>query len=359
MDVNLSLPQPKAPGESPRAVAPTETLARAARALAGVGLALEPVVVEHGGVFWTATVPNLHALLPPGMPPFRAGGKGGTEVQCRTSVTMEVVERWSLYRYGSVARPEHRCLDLRDGREYLVADSRDMSDTRCVAAGNTYEDAILHALEELVETRLGHTYLWQPFLLVNVEELWPELPSWVAEDLVLVKHPTPVAPFHHFTALRHPAEGVFDVSVRARFLKHGERLFFHPGGRKLNQHSPGSGSAAGLDPRTTAFRAMNEIFQGGVTAVGVGTRRRPPRGIATLPARELGDYSTSSITGDIQVLLDHLPPDTFVGVVDVTAPELGIPVVKLVSDFDPNTSLYSEETLERIFCFDASPAKVT
>jgi len=353
MQLDLSRPQPKLSRESPRSVLPGRTVALAEAALRRVGIGLDISTQLHGDVFWTATADmSFRERLPPNARGLRIAGKGRSEEQCRASCAMELVERYSLFDYTAQELSEHCCVDLADGAPRIVNRLPDLLDTRCVAAGNTYEEAVLHALEELVETRIGRTLPWIPLQLVGVEALLPELPEWVGRDFVLVRAPTPAPELHHLTALRYPADGQFDLQISDHFVKAGGRLLRVPGARPKNHHSPNSGGAASLDPRIAAFRAMNEAFQGGPGQVGVGKRRAPPDFVAVAPPTRLHSAATDCVAADVRRMLQLLGEEVFVGVVDLTHPRLQIPVVRLVSDYDPGVSLTSRHTLRMFFDLD-------
>jgi hypothetical protein len=325
-------------------------LVRARQAAARIGIELDIATELHGGLFWTSRLRNdIRATLPERARGVRIGGKGPTEEQCMASCAMELAERWSLYQFAARGDTQVRCLDLRTGVSRWMTPPRDLWDTKCVSAGVTYEDAILHSVHELVETRIARSCPWRPYKIVDIAALFPELPAWVSQSLVVVKSSSNERELHHVTALTLPPDGQFDERVSDRIIETDEHLFWAAGQRRRNAHSPSSGGAAGLDPKKIAFRAMNEIFQGAVGPIGRAVRRPLPEGLELASARELESYETSSITDDIRLLLDRLGPETFVGVVDLRHPELDIPVVKLVSDWDPHRSLASRETLSLFF----------
>jgi hypothetical protein len=350
MHVDLQKPLPKACVESERPVTPAESFERATAAAAAVGIALDIATELHGGVFWTSRLrTDIRATLPERARGVRIGGKGPSEAQCLASCAMELAERWSLYQFAARGEPQVRCLDLRTGVTRWMTPPRDLWDTKCVSAGVTYEDAILHSLHELVETRIAGSCPWRPYKIVDLAALFPELPAWVSQSLVVVKSSSNERELHHVTALTLPPDGQFDERVADRIIQTDEHLFWVAGQRRRNAHSPSSGGAAGLDPRKIIFRAMNEIFQGAVGPIGSAVRRPLPAGLELASADELVSYETSSITDDVRLILDRLGAETFVGVVDLTHPALAIPVVKVVSDWDPHRSLASRETLAMFF----------
>lgn len=348
MKLDLARPIAKVAVESERPVLPEEVLARAESAAARLGLRLEITTFCHGGVFWTARMSaEFRALIPGPLGVFRLAGKGPTEAQARASCAMEFVERFSLYRRLALRPADLECVDVRTGELLRIGMLGEFGDTKCVSSGWFPEDALLHSLHELIETRLGRSCLWKPHGLVDLGALLPELPAWVLDAVAVVRTPSDVPAFHHFTALKFPADGRFDARRRDRFLRVDDRLFVTPG--DTSGHSPNSGGAAGLDPRRTAFRAINEIFQGDFVDATAGRRRARPPHVPAVPAEELRNHETDTITGDIRLILEQLGEDAFVGAIDLTDPDLGIPVVKVVSDWDPNASLASRQVMRLLF----------
>ncbi|MFH2005234.1 MAG: YcaO-like family protein [bacterium] len=350
-DIDLNGRLEKTWAESERSVTPDVTIARALEATRSIGIELEVVPFVHGDVFWTARInTDFKAQLSANVRHFRVGGKGPSEKQATASCVMEFIERWSQYRFTEAARKQYECYDLREQRTYEISAMSDIYDTKCVAAGNNYEEAILHCLHELIETRMANS-LWKPFRIVEPQTLYPDLPEWVHRNMLLVLTPNDVPEFYHITAVKYPSNGQFDTRVRDQIIKVEGQLFWSPANRPTNYHSPNSGSAAGLNPALCAFRAMNEVFQGDYRALDDGKKRPPPEFIQVATSEDLPSYETDSITDDIRIILDRLGEDVFVGVIDLTDPKLGIPVVKLVSDYDPVTALAARRTLAFFYDF--------
>lgn len=353
MEYDLSKRLPKVFSESERSVLPDETIKRAQEAALAVGVEMDIQTFVHGGVFWTSRMSTDYKVkLPQRVRHFRLAGKGPSEKQAVASCAMEFIERWSLYRFASQDLHEHVCVDLKSGKPHRLVAMSDIFDTKCVAAGNNYEEAILHCLHELIETRSGsHPNMFEPFKLIRPDQLFDDLPEWVDRSIVLIKTPCMVDEFYHITALKYPSNGRFDPSFRDRLQEKDDLLVWHRACRGPKDHSPNSGGAAGLSPRMTAFRAMNEVFQGDYRELHDGRTKPLPPGFPVAAASDLVDNETDSITSDILKILDLLGEDVFVGVIDVTDPELDIPVVKLVSDWSPAQSLVSRKTMSLFFDF--------
>ena len=352
MKLDLETPLLKVTSESERCVLPSETYSRARRALAERGIGLELTVHNYDDVFWAADVDY---ALPDNEKPLdrmvRFSGKGPSKHQCMASGSMEFIERWSFDRVNSLNRRDFLCLDLRDGETYSLQPVLEFRNTRCVSAGNTYEEAVLHSLHELLETRPRNTLPWEHYCILSVREMFPDFPDWIDESVVLFMTPTGGRAFYHIIAVLYPFAGEFDQTREYKITKRDGRLHLHRSSTVPKPHSPNTGGAAGLNPRMTAFRAMNEIFQfrpEGFTVRGARKKNHPPW-MPRMSVSDLPNYETDSITGDIMHILEILGEETFVGAVDFTDPELDIPVVKVVSDYSPRGSLVTREVLGHFF----------
>jgi len=351
--IDLTKKLPKVWHESERSVHPDETIERALDAIKAIGVDFDITFKQHGGVFWTSamTVDLGSRHFQPSCN-FRIAGKGPSRKQCYVSCLMEFIERWSLLRPEIMNKNEFDCFDLRGEQYYKLNRTIEFGDTKCVASGNNFEEAVLHSLHELIETR--RFCIWKPYKVVDVKTLFPNIamPQWVMDNIILIKMPTDHDEFHIFTAVINPSDQRFDNRVSDFVEKKSGRLFYKSHIRPINYHSPHSGGAAGLNPAITAFRAMNEIFQGDVGERYCGKKKKPPDFIQTAGPAELMNYETDFITDDIKLILKSLGDDVFVGLVDMTDPTMGIPVIKLISDYDPQKSIVSKQVLELFFEFE-------
>ena len=349
MHIDLHQPMAKRNPYSERAIDAAETVERATAAFQRFGLPVELELWDHGGFFWTAQVRNDFLFkLPPGARPIRVAGKGLSRTQCMASCLMELAERISLSWYASRNRTEHECLNLRTGSTGRIG-AMDMCNTMCVSAGNNHEEAILHSLQELVETRLRGSCYWKPHKVLDFDTCMPELPQWLKDTAVVIKIPSDVAEFHYFTALRYRPECPFDERISDHIDERNGRLFFVPHPRQINHHSPNSGAAAALNPRMAVLRALNEIFQAECKDIRASMRQVVPAGIPLVDEDEMHNFETDSVTEDIRLMLRLLGEDVFAGCIDVTEPRLGIPVIKLVSDYDPIRSFASHEVMSGFY----------
>jgi hypothetical protein len=352
-DIDLNARMPKVTEDSERSVPPSVTFRTAMRALEAKGIVPAFSVREYGGFFWLADCnPGFRAYLPDFDHDLRISGKGPTRDQCLASAVMELVERYSLHSTNVYEKKEFECLDLRRGNILTLGPILEMRNTKCVASGNNYEEAILHCLHELLETRIPRKSLWKPLEFVPAGSLFPDLPGWAENSILLFLTPVDSPGFYHFTAVIYPFDGAIDEGGGYKLVPNGARLDFTPASRgSLKPRSPNSGGAAGLNPKKTAFRAMNEIFQFNRVPEGFrGVKRRPlPESLMVADPSALPNLETESITEDIRRIFDILGPDAFIGAVDFTDPELGLPVVKLICDYAPNRSLVSREALQAFF----------
>jgi len=348
LDIDLNRKMLKVTEESERVISPKETVAIAATSLEDLNITLEQDIKNFDSLFWASAVtPN----SPASVPGIRMGGKGLSKEQCLASGYMEFVERWSMYRNDVFHKEEYKCLDLRDNFTYSMKPVLELRNTKCMAAGNNYEEAVLHCLHELIETRTSINSNFQACRVVSIDDLFPEMPQWIKDSVLLVLSPTWKKEFYKFTAIQYPFNREFDNRQMFKISKSKGRISIKPGNVESKAHSPNSGGAAGLNPRKTALRAINEIFQfqNMVDDFKGGKRKPLSDDIQVAETETFINYETESITDDIKLILRLLGDDVFTGIIDLTDEQLNIPVVKLISDWDPNRSLVSKEVLGEFF----------
>lgn len=349
MDNEFIKPLPKITAESERTIEPSETFKHAKQVFQRLGLDIEFGLCSLGDFFWTASIKtDFSRLIPYGYRSFRVGGKGLSRHQCLASCIMELAERLSMRRYAARRQNEHICVNLRTGNSLTIR-TVDMNNSMCVSAGNNIPEAVLHSLHELIETRTQHSCYWKPFQIVPLRTLMPELPEWVLRTAAVVKTPTDIPEFHHFTALRYHRGQEFDERTSERFELHNNRIYTVKPLVPLDYHSPNSGSAASLNPKVAVIRAINESFQGKDKDINSQPTLPAYSGMNSVGQDEFLNYETDTINGDILKILNLLPPNVFVGYIDITDPMLEIPVIKLISDYDPRASLASRAVLSRLF----------
>jgi hypothetical protein len=355
MLINLEKKMAKVTNESERTVLPEKTVENALEAIDRIGIRLQSRCKDLDRFFWVSHLDvQFKGKINEKIPYIRMGGKGPSKNQCLASGYMEFIERWSLYRWNLFEKKEYDCFDIRKKKWYKVKPFLEMRNTKCLASGNNYEEAVLHCLLELLETRTPLTSLWESCKVIPVEEVFPAAEQWVKDSIVLILSPTEGKSFYKFIALQYPFNREFDNnnSIDIKPMPDG-RLQVNPVLRDPKIHSPNSGGAAGLNPKMAAFRAMNEIFQfqNEVEDFKAGKKKSLPDGFPVASGASLSNYETDSITDDIKFILDMLGDDVFIGIIDITDPEIGVPVVKLISDYEPRYSLVSQDMLHVFFDF--------
>ena len=354
MDIDLNRKLAKVTEESERSVLPADTAERAVRAARDIGIRLTQEIKDFDGVFWVSRLKWDYLIDEQRhKPSIRMGGKGPSLEQCLASGSMEFIERWTRHRNNTFDKEFYTCLDLKENKEYRMRPTLELENAKCMASGNNYEEAVLHCLHELIETRTPPTVYWKPCRVVDMDEMFPEMPKWVKDSILLIQSQGDKKEFYKFTAVQYPFNREFDDYRPFTVKKEANYVSLLPNVRNPKYHSPNSGGAAGLNPKKTAFRAMNEIFQfqNEVEDFSTGRKKPLPDYISTAGRGDLPDYETDSITDDIKKILELLGEDVFVGVVDLTDPEIGIPVVKVISDYEPRRSFASRDELSEFFVF--------
>lgn len=358
-----------------RAVAPEDTLARVTPLLpaCGVTRVADITGLDRIGIPVTCAVRPLARLVQ------MTNGKGLTLLDARVSAVMEAVEHWHAeqpppvvrtasqaemaadglavlpphaapgYGMGVYLRPRFR-LDWVPGRDLLTGAATwlpaDLAHLRPrmllpltsngLASGNTLAEATLHALYELVErdavTRLSKAGLTRGGArVVRLDDGVPPALGALADRVraagilpVLMAVPT-MAPLHTFWAVL------------------------------LDPRSPSSatqvnmGHGTHLCPHVAATRALTEAAQSRLTFIHGSREDLPPHSYADdAPQRRLwdrfsaleadtpwsafDDASGTDLDSDLTAVLEALRTAGAPAVwrIDLTRPEMGVPVVKMV-----------------------------
>ncbi len=354
MQIDLNRKMPKVTDLSERSFPPSHSYRSAIDTAERLGIRLNIDLTDYDELFWVAAVKPSFSEAPDRYDPrMRMGGKGQTREQCLASGSMEFIERWSMSRANMSERKVYPCLDLRTGKWYEYEVANELGTSKCLSAGNNFEEAILHSLHELIETMTPQHMQWKSSKVVDTQMLFPEFPQWVHDSVMLIQFPTERKEFYHFAAIQYPFNCDFDTFRPSKYIHTDNILKLMNSDINPQYHSPNSGGAAGLNPRLAAYRAMNEIFQfqKPVKDFRTGKKRPLPDYIPRAVKENFVNYETDSITGDINLILDILGEDVFVGVIDITDPDVGIPVVKVISDYSPQRSLVSREMMSVFFDF--------
>jgi ribosomal protein S12 methylthiotransferase accessory factor YcaO len=393
-------PAPKyAPYGVVRAVPPGETIRRVSPLLARIGVTR---VAEVTGLD-RAGIPNFIAARPRerGEGISYYNGKGLTRAAAKAGALMEAIERYSgescdlTTHYYDRAELERRrptvdpaeliappCTEYRPGLRLEWVEGFDLlnrrstylplnavvcpydpppgrptlyySTTNGLASGNTLEEAVCHALCEVIErdaTALcGASRDLAPAVAQVLGSMAMDAPE--AEALV----PAHRFPLIDLASLPEPAQVLVDKLRRARLLVYLRDATSTAGiptldcaivdPRSDGCHFVHGGSGTHPDARVAATRALTEAAQSRVGHIQGGREDLPSivrtpvafepdevYGTGELrPFSSIRSYVHARIDEDIACLLDGLERDGFpqVVAVDLTRPEVGVPVVRIV-----------------------------
>jgi ribosomal protein S12 methylthiotransferase accessory factor YcaO len=236
------------------------------------------------------------------------------------------------------------------------------SSTNGLASGNTYEEAVCHALCEVIERdALAVSYAYR--------DLVPAIGRVLAD---MSRAESPAAPL----PVRFPLVDLDSLPLRARLvvakLKRAGLLVYlrditSTGGipafecavvepRWDDRHLVHGGSGAHPDARVAVCRALTEAGQSRVGHIQGGREDLPeivPEPVAFDPDELYGggefrsfatvaSHECPTVDGDVRFLLDRLRAEGFpqVVVVDLTRPELKLPVVRVVVPGAESWSVY-------------------
>jgi len=349
--------------ESERVVDPKTTVDMAMEALARVNLRPEVTIWEHGGVFFTSRVDyrdeDLKLTVPlkgPVNDGRRPEGKGRTRDQAIASVLMELIERISLAQV--VAREDRqfhlfKCTNVRTG-ETQMALLPQTNAGRC-GAGNTYEECLLHGLHETIELVQPSTP-FKPIRHVNIDRMFSHWPRELLSSVQVFSIPVDKEKFYRMIAVRYPIDGKFDPEFRVVNEGGVVTVRNFPAAAEQRTSAYG-GSAAGLNPALVIERAVMETFQGPATPKDLypGKRKAPPDWVESVDALELPNFETESVTGDIQLIMETLGEQAFVGAIDITSPDLKVPVLSVFAEYFPSMSLTSRKLMGMFFDLSGIP----
>jgi hypothetical protein len=174
-------------------------------------------------------------------------------------------------------------------------------------------------------------------------------PGDLLSSLIVFLLPSDKDRFYRVVAIRSPVDNSFDPDwkiVRQDQVIFKKQVRYHD-----IQHTRHAGRAAGLNPRLVIQRAVMETFQGpdSIKDIWQGKKKDPPDYIQVVDGQELVNYDTDSITGDVKVIMEALGEDAYVGAIDLSSPDLGIPVVRVFAEYFPATTLGSREIMGMFF----------
>lgn len=355
--------------DSEREIDPAVTVENVLEAFGRLDLHPQVEVWNHEDVFWTSrafldeaeyTQKELAKPLKGLVNGGRATeGKGMTRDQCLASCLMELAERFTLAQHADRQDTSvnfFECFNLRTRRIDTVL--TELYNAGHCGAGNTYEECVLHGLHETIELALPDTQ-FIPVRLINIDNLFPEWPRALLNNVLVFQIPSTIPCFYKMVAVRPPEDGQFDaewsvVFENGMYMKRKRNLHIKKPGVVYPEydHTVNAGSAAGLNPKACIRRAVQESFQGPgvVKEFRDSTKCIPPDFIEVVDGTSLKNYEMQTISGDIKVILDALGDDVYVGAIDLTSPDLGIPLVRMFSDvFMPPQSLGTKTVLDMFY----------
>jgi len=288
-------------------------------------------------------------------------GKGSTPEQCTASMYMEAIERISLWQHMREHYPVYKGLNLRTHKvDKVVVDT---SSSEMVAAGNTYEEAVLHGLHEMIEVESisknglnkggsSITANLQPYKIVNIKDNFPE---WIDSSFTILQIPNIIPEFYSFISIRYPINEGYSNDWE---MKSGEDGVWS---KQTKIYSDWRGnkdayvfSASGINPNKAISRCIQESFQGPERYRYNGIKKDPPNWIEQINISQLTSYETKSIVGDIKFIIDKIPENFNIWAVDLTSPELGVPVIKIVTDYHFPTSMGQKDIINLFYDMDGN-----
>lgn len=256
-----------------------------------------------------------------------AQGKGLSEIQSKASCLMELLERLTICQIKNDTRVVD-VVDLKTSNEEKVeVDFKNLT-SRAYAAGNSLEEAALHALTEDIEHNpilSTQCFGLDPFSVVDISDM--NLPQWVKDSFVVLYIPHTIENIYHMQAIRFPKER--DVRIK-EYRKYDDIWRLISDSNYINTRN--SSMSASLNPQRAIYRAIMEVFQRGNKERYSAEKRQidwPTISINDLPNRE-----TDSIEGDIDLLLNSVPEENKFFSVNLTSSDFNIPVVRVLSDIN-------------------------
>ena len=198
------------------------------------------------------------------------------------------------------------------------------NDTGGLSAGNTIEEAVLQGIAEVIE----RDALYYAFNMENLQTM-PLVNFKNTKNRFIQKFITDVLPPEGiFAFLIENKELGLNIASFGAFIcyKIGEERWYF------------GGSGTNLNPEIALLRALTELEQQKIRQKifrefdrATLIKHQEPKNGNTLNLKELPNQSTGNIRTDIELYLDRLSKNgTDVIVVDLTHPDIGIPVVRIL-----------------------------
>lgn len=366
---NLNKDQPKISSQdSERAYDPKITIELAKERLESINCNYDIEIYNIDNTFWTSELKfknifDLDLRIQPSGP-LNGGkstmGKGSTQDQCVASNLMETIERISIWQHMCEYNPVYHGINLRTGNIEKV--SINISTSEKAAAGNTYEEATLHALHEMIEVdainaatvnmAANHTAFLKPFKVIDFKNMYPSWPSWVFDSFVILQSPTTVPEFYNFLGLHYPITKEYGQDWKYEKNNNDNVWSKQPinyTNWRGKEKTAYVFSVAGLNPSKAISRVIQENFQGPIREPYSGIKKTPPEWLKIVDGVNLKNYETDSITKDIKFIVSKIPEQFNVWAVDISSPELGVPVVMVVSDYHMPQDISQKRIFDMFF----------
>lgn len=333
---------------SKRVIDPEKTIENVERYFSDIGLEYELSYdnIDDLDLFWSAEIAVKNKKYNTTF-----GGKGTSKIKATCSLYGEVIERIS--RIGQEDRESFKIHDLIRNEQLLIKKELgnfDITNNLWCAAGNTYHEAILHALYEVFEDRFSH----------QNNELYPEL-KCIAETEEMFDWPQYIHDSFVFFVQRDYRFPVYAV----RSLKYPDRDTPYVGYKKIGNRIVFDDEISGRY-NTSGLRIDSSVEEAITGAMGENFQKyreyedrtstlnkNPIKKKAPITKyKEFNSFSCDKIEEELAAVLDSMEPYlTFVGAIDLTMPNSPLKVVKIVTDFNINHNLDSSNNLSNFFEF--------
>ena len=242
---------------------------------------------------------------------------------------MQTYKRFAGNGAGGIAHPQKPVL-IPAALIYYPYISKDnlsfiYNDTGGLSAGNTTEEAILQGIAEVIE----RDALYFAFNLGNLQDS-PVLDFRGSKNRYI----------HDFIQNVLPPERVFSFQIKNENLKIAVPTFSaFVCYNTSNQRRYFGGSGTSLDPEVGLLRALTELEQQKIRQkfffaldpTQLVAHPDPGRRRTIFLEEKSANHSTGNVKKDIEFLLDQLLRENMdVMVVDLTHPEIGVPVVRVI-----------------------------
>lgn len=334
---------------SKRVVSPEKTIENVERYFSDVGFEYELSYdnIDDLDLFWSAEIDIKDRKYNTTF-----GGKGTSKIKATCSLYGEVIERISR-----IAQEEEESFKIYDlvGSEQLLIKKEfgnfDITDNLWCAAGNTYHEAILHALYEVFEDRFSHqnNELYPELkCIANTEEMF-DWPQYIHDSFVFFVQRDYRFPVYAVRSLKYPDRDTPYLG----YERSGDRLIFK---NEITSRYNTSGLRIDSSVKEAITGAMGENFQKYREYDDrTSTLNKNPKKKKTAPIaeyKEFDSFSRDEIEEELAAVINSMVPySTFIGAIDLTMLNSPLKVVKIVTDFNINHSLDSSNNLKNFFEF--------